>query len=117
MIGPMAALAAQRAPASLFPYPAPRIIFITMAPGPAASACAEPEVPATRIETSALTRPNPPRTRPAGASAKRRSDFVAPRAVIRSEARMKKGAAISGKLSRPANTGCIAMSGFSIPCR
>ncbi len=79
---------------------------ISMAPVPAASARAEPLMPAKKTLTSTFTWPRPPRMWPTRALAKSTSRSVSLPLVMRSAARMKNGIAIMGKESMPLKARC-----------
>ena len=74
-----------------------------MAPGPAASASAEPEIPEKKVKVRMFVCPMPPRKRPTNCEAKRSrtSDKAPP--VISSAVRMKNGTASRAKMSMPEN--------------
>ena len=74
-----------------------------IAPGPAASASAEPLMPEKNVIASTLVWPRPPRKRPTNCEAKRRSTSDNDPPVISSAVRMKNGTAISAKTSMPEN--------------
>ena len=67
-----------------------------MTPRPAASATAEPDMPANSMLPSTFTCANPPCTRPTSSLATSKIRSVVPPTFIRLPARMKKGMASSG---------------------
>jgi hypothetical protein len=93
MIGPMIAEAAVTAALKLLSYPALRIILISTAPRPLASAMAAPLIPAKNMLASTLVWPIPPRMRPMIRSANRIRRLVIPLALMISAAKMKSGTA------------------------
>src|SRR6185295_8630438 len=76
---------------------------IMIAPGPAASASAEPEMPEKNVIVRMLVCPSPPRKRPTNCDANRSSTFDNSPPVISSAARMKNGTASSANKSMPEN--------------
>ena len=74
-----------------------------MAPGPAASASAEPLMPEKNVIVRMFVCPRPPRKRPTNCDAKRSSTSDSAPPVISSAVRMKNGTAISAKTSMPVN--------------
>src|SRR5215469_12726121 len=74
-----------------------------IAPGPAASARADPEMPEKKVSVRMLVWPIPPRKRPTNCDAKRNSTSESAPPVISSAARMKNGTASSAKTSIPEN--------------
>ena len=94
MIGPMTAVAAVSAPAKLAGYLLPDVIMVCIIfPVPAASAIAEPDMPAKMIDWTTLTCASPPRKRPTIALQNVRRRCVIGPEFISSAARMKSGTA------------------------
>ena len=94
MIGPITAEAAVSAAAKLGVYLPPRVIIICIIlPVPAASAIAEPDMPAKMMLCTTLTWARPPRKRPTSASQNRSSRSVIEPEFISSAAKMKSGTA------------------------
>jgi hypothetical protein len=99
MIGAITEEAAVSAAAKLGVYfPSRVIMFCISRPEPAASAMAEPDIPAKMMLWTTLTWASPPRKRPTRASQKRsRRSVIVPLFMI-SAARMKSGTASSTQL-------------------
>src|SRR6478735_2824374 len=74
-----------------------------IAPGPAASASAEPEIPEKNVSVRMFVCPMPPRKRPTNCDAKRSSTADSSPPVISSAVRMKNGTASSANRSMPEN--------------
>ena len=74
-----------------------------IAPGPAASASAEPLMPEKNVIVRMFVCPRPPRKRPTNCDAKRSSTSDSAPPVISSAVRMKNGTAISANTSMPLN--------------
>ena len=86
-----------------------------IAPGPAASASAEPEIPEKKVKVRMFVCPMPPRKRPTNCEAKRSrtSDKAPP--VISSAVRMKNGTASRAKTSIPENMVFGSASSDTLP--
>ena len=96
MIGPITAEAAVSAAAKLGVYlPSCVIMFCIILPEPAASAMAEPDMPAKMMLWTTLTWARPPRKRPTSALQKRSSRSVMLPEFMISAERMKSGTASS----------------------
>ena len=99
MIGAMTEDAAVSAAAKLGVYfPSRVIMFCISRPEPAASAIAEPDMPAKMMLCTTFTCASPPRKRPTIASQKRSSRSVIVPLFMISAARMKSGTASSIQL-------------------
>ena len=72
-----------------------------IAPGPAASASADPLIPEKNVIVRMFVCPRPPRKRPTNCDAKRNSTSDSDPPVISSAVRMKNGTAISANTSMP----------------
>ena len=72
------------------------IAAISITPSPAASATAEPDIPAKIMLPSTLTWARPPRARPTSSCVKSKMRCVIPPVLIRLPAKMKNGTASSG---------------------
>ena len=116
MIGPMTAEAAVSAAAKAGVYlPFSVIIFCIILPEPAASAMAEPDMPAKMIDWTTLTCARPPRKRPTSASQKRSSrPVIEPEFMISAE-RMKSGTARSSQPVYMPLSSCSAAVPMSRP--
>ena len=94
MIGPMTAVTAVSAAAKAAVYLPPDVIIVCIIlPVPAASAIAEPDMPAKMMLCTTLTWARPPRKRPTSASQKCSSRAVMLPEFISSAAKMKSGTA------------------------
>src|SRR6478736_3110215 len=76
---------------------------IMIAPGPAASASADPEMPEKNVSVRMFVWPSPPRKRPTNCEAKRSSTAESSPPVINSAVRMKNGTASNANRSMPEN--------------
>ena len=74
---------------------------IMIAPGPAASASADPLMPEKNVIVRMFVWPRPPRKRPTNCDAKRSSTSESDPPVINSAVRMKNGTAINANTSMP----------------
>ena len=96
MIGPMTDETAVSAAAKLGGYLPSRVISVCISlPEPAASASAEPDMPAKMMLCTTLTWARPPRKRPTSALQKRSSRSMMLPAFMNSAARMNSGIASS----------------------
>ena len=94
MIGPITAVAAVSAAAKLGVYlPSAVISDCIILPVPAASAMAEPDMPAKMIDCRMLTKASPPRKRPTTALQNSSRRAVIDPMFINSAARMNSGTA------------------------
>src|SRR5487761_1950328 len=90
---------------------------IMIAPGPAASASADPEIPEKNVSARMFVWPSPPRNRPTNWDAKRSSTSESAPPVISSAVRMKKGTASSANRSIPENKYLGSATSGSCPSR
>ena len=118
MIGPMTEDAAVRAAAKAAGYlPSWVIIFCMSLPEAAASARAEPDIPAKMMLCTTLTCASPPRKRPTRASQKRSSRSVMLPVFMNSAARMNSGMASRISLRYIPLSSCSAAVPMSSPAR
>ena len=101
MIGPMVAAAAVTAAANAAGNPTRAMAGMSTDPVAAASATAEPDMPAMIMLTTMFTCASPPVIHPTRAVANRTIRAVMPPADINSPASMKSGTASSGNESTP----------------
>src|SRR5215475_6087313 len=88
---------------------------IMIAPGPAASASAEPEIPEKNVSVRMFVWPMPPRKRPTNCDAKRSNTSDSAPPVINSAVRMKKGTASKANTSMPEKRYFGSASSGSLP--
>ena len=117
-MGPMTEDTAVTAAAKLAVYlPSCVIIFCMTLPEAAASARADPDMPAKMMLCTTLTCARPPRKRPTRASQKRSSRSVMLPVFMNSAARMNSGMASSTSLRYIPLSSCSAAVPMSSPAR
>ena len=104
IMGPMVEAEAVTAAEKRGEKPVRVMAGISTEPVPAASATAEPDMPAMIMLVTTTTCPRPPVRCPTKALASRTNRSVIPPLFIRAPARMKKGTASRGKESTPVTT-------------